>query len=82
MKTVEEQLKHILVDMGVAQKNIVPAARLDEDLGLDSLEIVDFIMESEECCHIRISHLDWPKLRTFGDMVNCVTLHKHPSGKH
>jgi acyl carrier protein len=47
--TVFERLKKIIVDqLGVEQSEVVPTAKFAEDLGADSLDLVELIMAIEE----------------------------------
>ncbi len=49
MATVFEQIKAIVVEqLGVDEKEIVPTASFVEDLGADSLDLVELIMSMEE----------------------------------
>jgi acyl carrier protein len=47
--TVFEQIKAIVVEqLGVEEKDVVPTASFVEDLGADSLDLVELIMSLEE----------------------------------
>jgi len=47
--TVFEKLKKIIVDqLGVEEKDVTPSAKFAEDLGADSLDLVELIMAIEE----------------------------------
>lgn len=49
MATVFEKLKKIIVDqLGVEEKDVTPSAKFAEDLGADSLDLVELIMAIEE----------------------------------
>ena len=49
METVFERVKKIVVEqLGVDEKDVVPTARFVDDLGADSLDLVDLIMSLEE----------------------------------
>ncbi len=49
MATVFERIKGIVVEqLGVDEKDVVPAASFVEDLGADSLDLVELIMSLEE----------------------------------
>ena len=49
MATVFERIKAIVVDqLGVEEKDVVPTASFVEDLGADSLDLVELIMSLEE----------------------------------
>ncbi len=49
MATVFEQIKAIVVEqLGVDEKEVIPTASFVEDLGADSLDLVELIMSMEE----------------------------------
>ena len=49
MATVFERIKAIIVEqLGVDEKDVVPTASFVEDLGADSLDLVELIMSLEE----------------------------------
>ncbi len=49
MATIFEKIKAIVVDqLGVDEKDVVPTASFVEDLGADSLDLVELIMSLEE----------------------------------
>ena len=49
MVTIFERLKKIIVDqLGVEDKDVVPSASFVDDLGADSLDLVELIMSLEE----------------------------------
>ena len=60
--------KHLKVDVS----RIVDEARLVDDLGADSLDTVETVMEIEEKYGVEISDQDALKLVTVGDCINYV----------
>ncbi len=49
MPTIDERLKKIVVDqLGVEADEVVPSASFVDDLGADSLDLVELIMSLEE----------------------------------
>lgn len=49
MATIFERIKKIVVEqLGVDEKEVVPTASFVEDLGADSLDLVELIMSFEE----------------------------------
>ncbi len=49
MATIFEKIKAIVVEqLGVEEKDVVPTASFVEDLGADSLDLVELIMSLEE----------------------------------
>ena len=55
--------------------DISPEDQLEDDLGLDSLEYVELIMDLEKHYNISISDRDADKIKTFGQLVNAVDEH-------
>jgi len=65
------RLKEIIVDrLDVEDEQIVPEASFVEDLGADSLDIVELIMGIEEEFDIEIPDEDAEKLTTVGEAMN------------
>jgi acyl carrier protein len=56
-------------ELGVEREKLVPEASFIEDLGADSLDIVELVMEFEKEFNIDIPDEDAEKLRTVGDAV-------------
>lgn len=75
-----EQVKAIIVDkLGVDEAKVVPAARFREDLGADSLDLVELIMEFEEKFGGEISDEEAQKINTVGEAVTFLDSHKKPA---
>jgi acyl carrier protein len=66
-----ERIKKIILDrLGVDESKITEDSSFVDDLGLDSLDIVELIMAFEEEFDIEISDKDAEKIKTFGDVIN------------
>lgn len=73
MEEVMSRLKEIVVDrLNVEEDQIKPEASFVEDLGADSLDIVELIMGIEEEFDIEIPDEDAEKLTSVGDAINYV----------
>ena len=65
------RLKEIIIDrLNVEEDQIVPEASFVEDLGADSLDIVELIMGIEEEFDIEIPDEDAEKLTSVGEAMN------------
>ena len=68
-----EQVKKIIVDLlGVEPEKVTPDATFREDLGADSLDLVELIMEFEEQFGETISDEEAQQMKTVGQVVAYV----------
>lgn len=69
--TLEEKVIAIIVDqLGVTQEECNLEASFIDDLGADSLDLVELIMEMEENFSIEIADDELEKIRTIQDVIN------------
>lgn len=67
---VESKVKEIIVNkLGVEETQITPQASFINDLGADSLDTVELIMEFEKAFNVTIDDADAEKIQTVGDAV-------------
>ncbi|HEY6292032.1 MAG TPA: acyl carrier protein [Terriglobia bacterium] len=77
--TIEERVELLVArQLGVDEKKVVPKARLVEDLGADSLDLVELTMALEEEFSLEIPDEDCQKFRTVEDVVRYVQSHVKP----
>ncbi|MDR2268606.1 MAG: acyl carrier protein [Rickettsiales bacterium] len=77
MATTFEQVKAIIKDkLGVNEDKITEKAAFVNDLGADSLDVVEFVMEVESKFGITIPDEDAGKMATVGDAVKYIDAHK------
>lgn len=77
MATNEDRLKGIIVDqLGVEAEKVTANASFINDLGADSLDIVELVMAMEEEFDIEIPDEDAEKIKTVGDAVGYLNTHK------
>ncbi|HYV29329.1 MAG TPA: acyl carrier protein [Candidatus Eisenbacteria bacterium] len=63
----------ILVEqLGVEQAQLTPDARLEEDLGADSLTLVEITLALEECLNLSIPDQEWEKVTTVGNLFEAL----------
>ena len=73
---VFEKVKNVIIEqLGVAENNITMEASFIDDLGADSLDIVELIMALEEEFDIEIPDSDAEKVVTVGDVVESIQDH-------
>ena len=67
---VEAKDKEIIIDkLGVEESQITPEASFTNDLGADSLDIVELVMGFESAFQVSIPDEDAEKIGTVGDAV-------------
>ena len=72
--SVEEKVKNIIVDqLGVSADEVIPSASFVDDLGADSLDLVELIMVFEEEFGQEIPDEDAETIQTVQDAVNYIT---------
>ena len=72
--SVEDKVKKIISEkLGVGIEEIVPDASFVDDLGADSLDLVELIMSMEEEFDIEISDETAEQLITFNDVLAYIT---------
>ena len=71
---VEAKVKEIIIDkLGVEESQITPEASFTNDLGADSLDIVELVMGFESAFQVSIPDEDAEKIGTVGDAVRYLT---------
>lgn len=77
MSDIENRVKDIIVDKLTADEaEVTPAAEFSKDLGADSLDTVELIMEFEKEFGISIPDEDAEKITTVGDAVAYIEAHQ------
>lgn len=73
MAGIEEKVKECIVSqLGVNEDEVTPSASFIDDLGADSLDVVELVMAFEEKFGIEIPDEDTEKIRTVGDAVKYI----------
>jgi acyl carrier protein len=69
-------IKIIAVQLDVSEDEVVPEASLIDDLGADSLDLVELVMAMEEEFGVDIPDTEAENIRTVQDAINYVQQHK------
>ncbi|WP_080239530.1 acyl carrier protein [Spirosoma rigui] len=70
LEQINSRLQAILVNIGVSFNNLTEQAHFSRDLGLDSLDVTDLLVQVEDTFSIRIPDEVWWKLKTVGQLTN------------
>jgi acyl carrier protein len=70
---VEEKVKQIIVEqLQVDEAEVTPSASFQEDLGADSLDVVELVMQFEEAFDLEIPDEDAEKIKTVKDATEYI----------
>ncbi|RIL06976.1 MAG: acyl carrier protein [Proteobacteria bacterium] len=70
---LEDRVTEIIVEqLGVSKEEVVPEASFIDDLGADSLDIVELVMAMEEEFDIEIPDEDAEKIQTIADAISYI----------
>ncbi len=74
--SIEARVRSIIADqLGITEDEIKPESKFIEDLGADSLDIVELIMAMEEEFQTEIPDEEAEKIRSVGDAIEYVKSH-------
>lgn len=74
MEDVASKIKEILVEkMGIAETEVTPDANLIKDLGIDSLDYAELVMEFEQTFDIRIPDEDAENIITVKSAIEYIS---------
>jgi acyl carrier protein len=73
MADIDAKVKEIIINkLGVEESQITPEASFTNDLGADSLDIVELVMEFEKAFNFQIPDEDAEKIGTVGDAIRYI----------
>jgi acyl carrier protein len=76
-KMVFEKIKEIIIDeLGIDESKVTMEARFREDLGADSLDAVEIIMQIEEEFGVEINEDVIQNMKVIGDIVKYIEENK------
>lgn len=68
-----EKVKALLVEeLDLDENEVTLESNIREDLGADSLDMVDLIMSIEDAFDIKVEESDTASIKTVGDIVNYI----------
>ena len=71
MENLEKKVKEIIIDkLGIEESEVTDSASFTNDLGADSLDTVELIMEFEKEFNISIPDEDAEKIGTIGQAIS------------
>jgi len=74
--SIEERLKEIIIkQFGEGEKTVTRETSFVNDLGADSLDVVELVMELEDEFDVSIPDEDAEKMQTVGDAVKFINEH-------
>jgi len=77
MASIEEKVRSIIVEqLGISEDEVKIEASFIDDLGADSLDIVELVMAMEEEFEIEIPDEEAENIKTVGDAVKYIEQHK------
>jgi len=77
VKAVEEQVRQIICEkLSVKPEQVNPATSFVNDLGADSLDTVELVMEFEDKFGMQIPDEEAEKIQTVGDAVQYIVDHQ------
>jgi acyl carrier protein len=76
MSDVVSKVKEIIANkLGVDEAQVVPEASFTNDLGADSLDTVEMVMEFEKAFNLQIPDEEAEKISTVGDAIKYLESH-------
>ena len=71
MENLEKKIKEIIIDkLGIEESEVTDSASFTNDLGADSLDTVELIMEFEKEFNVSIPDEDAEKIGTIGQAIS------------
>jgi acyl carrier protein len=74
--SIDKRVTEIIVEqLGVNESEVKPEAKFVDDLGADSLDLVELVMALEEEYNMEITDEDAEKIQTVGDAIEYIKSH-------
>ncbi len=76
-QTIEDEIRAVVCEqLNVSPDKVTPGATFVEDLGADSLDVVELMMAVEEKYEMDIPDEDAEKITTVQDVINYIESHR------
>ena len=76
MQTIEQRVKKIIAEqLGVNEAEIKPESHIENDLGADSLDMIEMVMALEDAFEIQVSDEDAEKVTTVQQIIDLIASH-------
>lgn len=73
MSEIAERVKSIIVEkLAISESEVTPEATFAQDLGADSLETAELLMDMEKEFDIKIPDEETEKIQTVGDAIKYI----------
>ena len=73
MATIQDKIRSIVASkLGIAESEITPDKNLTNDLGADSLDVVELSMELEREFNLKFEDTDTEKIQTVADLYKLI----------
>ena len=73
VEAISQEITRILIDkLGIAETEVTPDANFIKDLGIDSLDYAELVMEFEQAFDIRIPDNDAEELQTINQAIDYI----------
>jgi acyl carrier protein len=73
MNVIFERIKEMIIEeLNVPEEKVTMQARLAEDLGADSIDAVELIMNIEDEFNVQVSDEEAQNIKTVGDLVKYI----------
>ena len=73
MATIQDKVKSIVASkLGITEEEITPDKNLTNDLGADSLDVVELSMELEREFNLKFEDTDTEKIQTVDDLCKLI----------
>ena len=73
MQDIQDRVKELLIkNLNVSDSDVTPEARIVEDLGADSLNLAEIVMDFEDTFKVQIPDEKVEQIKTVADAVSCI----------